>query len=229
MKLKIILTLVITAYCSAYTLKAEIPQGTRSIGGALSFNKNRHLTTHTYNNSSVSHTPTKRVSFSILPEITQFIRTNLSLGLSFGYMYEGRNDYFEGFKNKSNASKQSSYPLNIICNKYFNLSDEFSFWAGINAGGKYNKYKAEMDLLTSQPNEYRSEGYTFQAGLQFGFIWFPVQKIGITLGVSGMGYEKINENIVSIYSTRETNQSNSFSFNLNTARLSLGMNYFFRY
>ncbi len=219
--LLVILTITFGNY-----IKAEIPQGRKSIGGALSFSANRQLATHTYNNSSVTHIPRKYFNYSVLPEFALFIRPNLSIGVNAGYMHFVSHEYYQGFKQKSSSSIESRIPANIICNKYFDLSGEFSFWAGVNAGLAFSKYKVTNNILTPQPDVIKTDGYTIQAGLQFGFIWFPVQKIGITLGVSGMGYEKIRDDEVSVYNSRRTTKTDNFHFNLNVARLSLGINYF---
>ena len=208
-----------TLLLSAFTFsnaRGQIQKGTVFLGGGISYN-NYEVNRTFYFNSTLQTDKTINSFFGVNPTLHYFIKQNIALNVSTGISYSKYYSEFNqapGFKYNSTA-----VPLRIGANKYINLNQQILFFTGLYAG-------TSISVSNNSSNNTKEDRKSYNAGIELGMMWFPHQRIGISLNLSGLGYSQ-NKNVYSGNGTDtdQTMNASGFNFNLNQAVTSIGFSY----
>ncbi|MBC7426807.1 MAG: outer membrane beta-barrel protein [Bacteroidia bacterium] len=217
---KIILFSVAALGC--ISAEAQTEQGKILLGGSVSYSSNKNTYKETVAPNTVETNKYKSSSFGFEPTIGYFLADNIAVGIYAGINSSKSTFSYENGPYKERTDKYSTTSFGLFARKYFMVVPTFGFYAGLTAGVGPNK-----NTETTVPNvgtttivEYK--GSSFNAGLNCGVAFFPTPKVGLHLGIGGLGYN--SSKLKGDQSTGDgENKYSNFNFNLNTVSLNLGL------
>lgn len=191
MKLQNLLILFFVVF--SFALNAQIAKGTKYLGGSLGFNSSKDK----------SDGAEAETNWNVSPEFGYFFKDNMSVGVSLG---------ING--GKSGDLSTSGFSGLVYVRKFWNASDKFHVFGGLNAGYLAN-------TVSNDNNDFKQN--TIGAFLDLG-IWYNVsEKWSIAGRFGNLGFAST--------SNPDDDQDGSTEFGLNvnttTAPFSLGLYYGF--
>lgn len=216
MKIKSI-TAVMVCAVSASLANAQIAKGTKYIGGMLGFNSS---TSTADQNNAGGKMDQKTTTWNFTPEVGYFVAPNLSvgIGLGFGGSTMTDNSPSNGLY-KSLENKGSSTMITLYSRKFFNVSESFHLFAGldINYGSSNTDYTRVLNAngnSSTDNTKVSSMGANINGGMLFSLSerWSLVGKWAPGLGFSN---STSTTKYAGVSDKREVKTSN-FGLNVNT-------------
>lgn len=177
-------------------------------GGSFNFNTNNSEEEGTISES-------KGTSWNINPNVGYLINDNLILGLKAGYQfgsYSSINDSSDLIENNFDG-----YSIAPYLRKFFSISKKLAFYADgeIKFSNRWddNRYTSASNI----DNNESTRSVLF-VGITPGITYSLSEKVYIYSHLRSLGYNKTTWE-----RTDETSKADSFSFNLFTSNLSLGV------
>ncbi len=201
---KLMLTVLLLA--GALTVQAQTDQGSLMVGGGLSFSSST---------SKFGTTTSDPVtSFSITPRIGYFIADRFVAGLQLGYSTSNYNLFDDDENEEGNTRALAIGPYV----RYFVPFGEDKFAFYVQGDFLYGTARFKPEGSSTDPDPIK----TITAGISPGFTFFPAEKLGIDLQLSGFQFRNssIGEGNTKISST-------DISFGIESLSPSIGVNLFF--
>jgi hypothetical protein len=178
-----ILSFLVVALFSGFTLSAQTQKGSHLLGGSFSVNHST-VETHAGPDSPTSSDNNKSNSFSVGPSYSYFVADNLGLGVDVGYSHS-HNDSHNSIR--SGETNYNGYSGSISLKKYFLFEKKIGVRTGPFAS--YDNAKAKS---TNTDEFYRGDQLSkiFIAGVALDFVYFPVKKIGLVASLGSLSYLK---------------------------------------
>jgi hypothetical protein len=183
-------------------LIAQTEQGNLLLGGTLG----------AYSTSTgTGNRKATQSGFSVVPRIGFFASNNLAIGIGIGYSSSKIKEPFE-LDISSNVLE-----VNPFGRYYVDISDKFKFFGEFGINLRFGATYVDRGTIDPEPLRSRS----IEAYIRPGFVFFPSQKFGIELTISGISYANVDPdtgfdgatfNVFNIGASKDllTNQSNTF-------------------
>jgi len=158
------ITLLLVFVAASLAVSAQIPMGTKYVGGSVGFNSSK----------STARNAEAVTSYSLSPEVGYFFMENMAAGLRLG---------INGSSQKDNFSS-TAFGVGAYVRKFWNASDNLHIFVGLGVDYAAGTVKDETPI--NGPDQKLN---TFGAGLDLGLWyhlserWSLVGRIG-TLGFS---------------------------------------------
>lgn len=194
------------------TAWAQLEKGNKVLGGSFNYSS---VTDKSKAYGNVESTNV----FQFNPSFGYFVKDNLVVGLGLGF-YGSKSTEDNGIVvDYSN----NSFGVGPYIQKFFPLSEKFSFFGRISTG--YTKGKDE----TSSSSEYFTDSEfkfsTLQVNSALGFTFFPKKWLGIDLSICPLKYSHL---VTKPENSTDDNRytTNVFNFSLDTSSILLGANFY---
>ncbi|MBC8110268.1 MAG: outer membrane beta-barrel protein [Verrucomicrobia bacterium] len=194
--MKRITLFVFALFLTIFSISAQTEQGNILLGGTIGG----------YSvNAGIGNNKEIQSGFSIIPRIGFFVADNAAIGLGIGYSTDKTKD------GTNPAIISNTFEVNPFGRYYVGLGDKFKFFGelGVNVGFGSSK----VDVSGFEPFRSRTIG----VNLSPGFVFFPSEKIGIELTITGISYSNIDpdtdedDGTISIFNIGATkNRANGF-------------------
>lgn len=185
--------------------KFLIPKNTWNISGGLSLNNS---------NTKSEESKSDSFGFNFKPKIGYFFHNNLSAGIGLGYGYNNHSTNND-FQNETTTNLFSIFPY---VKKHFSIGKKVGLFLQGEFRYSYAKNGNSYELT------YKRINHSYFFGVRPGLTFLITKKLAIETSIGALGYSKNN----SRYQRDEAKESshNSFSFDLNSSNLTLGLSLF---
>ncbi len=197
--------LVVLLFAGVLTAQAQTDQGSLMVGGGLSFSSS------TFKSGTTTSDPV--TSFSITPRVGYFIADRFVAGLQLGYSTANYN-LFDDDEDEGNTRALSIGPYV----RYFVPFGEDKFAFYVQGDFLYGTARFKPEGTSTDPDPIQ----TINVGISPGFTFFPAEKLGIDLQLSGFQFENS-----SIGDGNTKSSSTDISFGIESLSPSIGVNLFF--
>lgn len=172
---------------------AQIPAGSIYAGASAGFYSNNQKTESSNGGTVTSFDdPYKYSSWNISMGPQYFVAENLSVGLTLGRNgYTSTQKSVSGSTTNTSENKSSGGDLGLSLTKYFNLTENLYFTAGLgfNIGsGKGTNTQTSTTGSVSNSVKSESENKSMNAGLNFGLAYHISDKIMLMGYVGALTY-----------------------------------------
>ncbi|SNC77150.1 hypothetical protein SAMN06265337_3727 [Hymenobacter gelipurpurascens] len=217
---------VIVHACDA---QAQIPTGTKLLGGSFSYNSNKLSTTDPNFPASQQTYESKTRNFNINPSAGIFVANNLAAGITAGFSSsKSTYPYYDGnsldkFTQVGRANTVYAAPF---LRYYYLPTEAFGLYGQLSAG--YSHEWNTTDFSSANRLSTKNTGYSVYTYLTPALVFFPVAKLGLELTFGGIGYNRStanNDNSPSTQPGRKETRS-SFGANFSFNNLALGASYY---
>ncbi|MDQ3393102.1 MAG: hypothetical protein M3512_03155 [Bacteroidota bacterium] len=204
------LLILIGAICFSFTAKAQISQGTKSLGGTVNFTSSSTMS-H-YGSAPVQTQNSNSLTFG--PRIGYFISDGLAVGVALQYWGNTQNG-------NPDIYKENMIALSPFARVYKSLGEQFYiFGEGMISVGAGGSKKIEP-TRTLQGNNTSLVGLYISPG----FIFFPTEKIGLELSFVGIQFESRSSKNPENRSLKTVNSN--FKFGPDSFSPNIGIQYYF--
>jgi hypothetical protein len=221
--------LSLCAMANAYQVRAQIPAGTKLVGGNIGYNRGTYsvhdqrypIGQQTYENKSNR--------FNINPNVGVFLADNLAVGITASYSSSKQTSpYYEGPAPDlySQVSKGYSVSAAPFLRYYYLPTETFGLYGQLSAGYSYQRGRTNYSSANRLSD--KSSGYSVFSNITPALVFFPIAKLGLELTFGSIGYgsgSSQSDNPVSGQPNRKETQS-GFGANFGFNNLALGASYY---
>lgn len=207
---------------SAGTLsaQAQISAGTKLLTGSIGYSSQKDENDAVINQSTVNKTQ----QFDFSPSAGYFVAENLVVGVQTGAFLRKSEltstDNASGRKS-TNEFKERTLSSGVFVRYYRFIGEKVALYGQL--GGGYQNLYSSSSLAAGPPSSSfsrRKEG--FYANLLPGIVFFPTNKLGLELTLSGLRYNRLTKRIENGSQNIEITESN-FSSGFALENLNLGI------
>jgi hypothetical protein len=193
---------------------AQIPAGTKYIGGSLGFGSGSMSTT----TSGIKEDDIKNSSFNVSPEFGYFIKDNLSVGVFLDYGNATITNNNPGGNIKTIKTKTPSFGGVVYGRKFFNVGERFHLFAGLDLGYETSNSVETTTLEAGGSTEDTYKANTMSFSVNGGMAYSLSDKWTLVgKWAPGLGYSTTNGTITYAGITTTTDvKSSQFGLNVNT-------------
>lgn len=219
--MKNLLTVILLCCCtSGYS---QLREGSFSLTGSSRLNSSDDQIEYTYlpYNTFESYTEYKYRNLNINVGINYFLKRNISAGLQMGLNYSNYTRLEIRTNDTGYLTDYSlSFPITLVFSFYHPVKRNFYLMNQIVLGTTYNQ-------KVRNATDYNLSGNAYNAGYNFGFMWFPGKRIGISMALGGFGFHHYRYKKAVVFDDETIRGVSAFNTSLNSANIILGVNYFF--
>lgn len=205
-------------------VKGQITKGTHTGGVLLNLYSHNGMT-----EGSNEDWETKDFQFTVRPSYGYFIKDNIAIGLLGSYHTQRfqSTDSTDDIVSKHHSTGWTAGPF-VRYYKFFGTEGKFAMYGELR--GTYNSGRTRNENPAPVTNENRTG---FSIGIKPGLTYMFHEKLGIDFSIGDIGYSRSEEEIISMdangsITNTHTRDANSFSFNLNLLRPSLGVLFYLK-
>ena len=197
---------------------AQTGAGHYLLSGLVNYNSSK-----TDNSSYPNGQIYKSSSFQFIPTVGYFVADNLVIGLSGSITNNKQEQADNGINQNLNLSQYTAKTLGPFVRYYKMVNEKFGFYGQLEGSYVTTANKSSYETTSGQNNITR-KARGGSAAIIPGIVFFPIEKIGLQMGIGSIGYSGITERPTSPTPVPNNlrSKSSGFSTNFGLAYLSLG-------
>jgi hypothetical protein len=209
--------------------QAQIPAGTKLLGGNFTFTSDKY-SAEDPNFSSPQKTATNKVwGLYINPSAGVFLADNLAAGFAVGFgTSKSTQPYYDPttFDKYVQVGKQKTVYASPFLRYYYLPTETFGLYGQLSAG--YSRQWGETESGSSNLFATKNSGHSVFTSITPALVFFPVAKLGLELTFGSIGYDrsvnKSNNSPATRFNRKEIQSSFRTNFGFNN--LALGASYY---
>lgn len=218
--------LTTTLSMALVSVQAQIPKGTKLIGGTINYHRTSEDQTYTY----PYQVPNQRKfestqrTFTVNPRVGAFISENLAVGLAAAF---NSNKHVSPYYTAAgDLGKQvitnKGFSVAPFLRYYYMPTENFGVFGELTAGYSYHKGKTRAD----SSDVYQTTGFSKGgfARITPALVFFPTNKLGVELSFGSIGYSRNHNELKALQLNQSASDSreNSFGASFGLDYLSVG-------